>query len=262
VEGDFSGEQKYLRAALVNQYNVILTVGAIAFAVALASWLPVIVGLLGEAGWLFLGPRLDSFRRATDARLVRADNAKAVAALSPEYAPRVAAVENDAAEIESLCASRVDLTPEQKQEVTRCLRPAVQTFVSVCATHQHLRQSSWQAPINELQSEVSVLLQSLATETDLGMRASLRRALNVAERRIKQFETNDSAVRALEQGLSTLQKSLVVLKEGAAGLSTGPELCAGLDAAVLQLSRAAALESERETEYSGARMSALPPALN
>jgi hypothetical protein len=53
-----------------------------------------------------------------------------------------------------------------------------------------------------------------------------------------------------------------MLKEGAAGLSTGPELSAELDAATSQLSHAVALEVERESELSGPRMSALPPAMN
>jgi hypothetical protein len=262
VDGDLSGDQKYLRAALTNQYNVILVFGAAAFAAALASWLPVIAGLLGEAGWLFIGPRLETFRRRTDARIARADNAKVIDALAPEYAQRVASVENDAAEIESLCATRVDLAADQKQEVVRRVRPAVQTFLSVCATHQRLRRVASQAPIKELSAELSALLQSLSSETDLGVRASLRRAVNVAERRIKQFEANESAARSLELALQTLQHSLAMLKEGAAGLSTGAELCAELDAATAQLSRAAALEAERETESGGSRMSALPPALN
>jgi hypothetical protein len=53
-----------------------------------------------------------------------------------------------------------------------------------------------------------------------------------------------------------------MLKEGAAGLSSGPEICADVDAATLQLSRAAALEAEHEMDLGGGRMSALPPALN
>jgi hypothetical protein len=262
LTGDLSGDQKYLRAALSNQYNVILTLGAVAFAAAFASWLPLIAGLIGEAAWLLIGPRLEAFRRHTDARFVRADSVKAIDGLGPEYAQRVAAVERDAAEIERLCATRVDLSPEQKQDIVRRLRPAVQTFVDVCASHQRLRRVIEQAPVNEVSAEVSALLMSLSTETDIGVRSSLRRALNSAERRIKQFEGNESAARSLDVALATLQKSLTMLKEGAAGLSTGPELCAELDAAASQLSRAAAIEAEREMTVEGARMSLLPPAVS
>jgi hypothetical protein len=262
VEADSARDQRYLRAALTNQYNVILILGAVAFAVAFASWLPVIAALLGEAAWLFVGPRLEGFRQRTDALSARADNARAVEGLSQEHAQRVASVEADTLEIEALCASRHDLTSEQRQEVARRVRPIVPTFLTVCATQQRLRRVAAQAPVNELQAEVASLHQSLSTETDLGVRASLRRALNVAERRIKQLESSEAAARSLELALQTLQKSLAMLKEGAAGLSTGPELCADIDAASSQLTRAAALEAERDVELASARMSSLPPALN
>ena len=262
MEADSARDQRYLRAALTNQYNVILALGAVAFAVAFASWVPAIVALLGEAAWLFIGPRLESFRRRTDGLAARADNARAMEALGPDYAQRVTSVERDTVEIEALCAGRHDLTTEQKQEVTRRVRPIVQTFITVCATHQRLRRVAAQAPVNELQAEVASLHQSLSTETDLGVRASLRRALNVAERRIKQHEGSEAATRSIELALSTMQKSLAMLKEGAAGLSTGPELCAEIDGASSQLTRAAALEAEREVELGAPRMSSLPPALN
>lgn len=262
MDGDLASDQKYLRAALYNQYNVILALGAVAFAVALASWLPVIVGLLGEAAWLFVAPRLAAFRRSADARLVRAGNAKALEGLPPEYAQRLVSVERDVREIESLCATRADLTPEQRYEVSRRLEPVVHTFLIVCNTHERLRRVSSTAPLGELQAEVSSVHQALSTETDLGVRASLRRALNVAERRIKQLESNEAAARSLELALSTMQKSLAMLKEGAAGLSTGPELCAEVDAAASQLTRAATLDAERDSEPGAGRMSALPPALS
>jgi hypothetical protein len=263
VDGELAPDQKYLRAALYNQYNVILAIGAVGFAVALASWVPVIIGLLGEAVWLFVAPRLSSFRQSADARAVRLDNAKAIESLPPEYVQRLAVVERDIKEIEGLCATRADLSPEQRLEVARRLRPVVPNFITVCDTHQRLRRVAGTAPLGELHVEVSSLHQSLSTETDLGVRASLRRALNVAERRIKQHETNEAAARSLELALLTMQKSLAMLKEGAAGLSTGPELCAEVDAAATQLTRAATLEAERDIELSGAgRVSMPPPALN
>lgn len=262
MDGELEQDRRYLRAALTNQYNVILVIGALAFAVALASWLPLIVALVGEAVWLFVAPRLESFRHSADALVASADAARAVESLGPEYAERVARVEADAREIETLCNSRHDLGPEQKQEVVRRLRPAVQAFLNVCATQQRLRSLAARAPIHEISAEVASLHQALATETDLGVRASLRRALNVAERRIRQFEGSDAAGRTLELALQTLQTSLAMLKEGAAGLSSGPEICAELDAATMQLSRAAALEAEREMDLGAGRMSALPPALN
>jgi hypothetical protein len=260
VQPDTAADQKYLRAALTNQYNVILIAGAAAFAAALASWAPLIVAFLGEVVWLFIGPRLDSFRGQTDTQNARASSAKAIEGLPPEYARRVASVENDVREIDALCAARTDLSAEQRLDVNRRMRPALQAFVNVSAMQQRLQRALAQAPLGQLQAEVSALHQSLATETDLGVRASLRRALSVAERRIKQIEGSDAAGRSLELSLSTLQKSIAMLKEGAAGLSTASELCAEIDAAAGQLTRAAALEAERDSELAESRVSALPHA--
>lgn len=253
--------QKYLRAAFSNQYNLILLSGSLSFSAALASWTPLLSGLVGEALWLITGPRLGSFRRRTDAQVERAGLTHAMLGLEPPYVEQVASVEREVSEIEQLCATRPDLTPEQRLRVTERLRSLVRVFVEVCSSHQRLSRAAAQAPVRELQAELATLHQSLATETDLGVRASLRRALSVAERRVKQLEGNEAARRSLDLSLQTLQRSLSLLEEGAAGLYGAIELCAEIDAAATQLSRAAALESEREIEL-GARVSVLPPAIN
>ena len=258
MQSDVAADQKYLRAALTNQYNIILVVGAAAFAAAFASWVPLIVAFLGEVVWLFIGPRLESFRGRADALEARASSARAIESLPPEYAERAVSLENDVREIEALCATRADLSAEQRLEVSRRLRPVISTFVNVSSTQQRVRRGLAQAPLAELQAEVASLNQSLATETDLGVRASLRRALSVAERRIKQIEANEAAARSLELALSTLQKSMAMLKEGAAGLSTASELCAEIDAAAGQLIRAAAVEAERDVDAASGRVSVQP----
>ena len=262
MEGEFDRDQRYLRAALSNQYNVTLVVGAMACAIALASWLPAVVAVAAEVAWLFVGPRLQWFRARTDAVASRAESTRALESLGREYAKRVAEVEADTREVDARCAARRDLTQEQKQEVHRRVRLAMQAFVGGCATHRRLRRTDAQVLVNELGLEVSSLHQALATETDLGVRASLRRASSAAERRLEQLEGNEAASRSLELALQTLQNSVAMLKEGAAGPSTGAELCAELDAAISQLSRAAAFDPERETELRAGRPGALPPVLN
>ena len=88
MQADAAADQKYLRAALTNQYNVILVVGAAAFAAASASWVPLVVAFLGEVVWLFIGPRLVFFRGRAVALVARASCAKAIESLPPEYAER------------------------------------------------------------------------------------------------------------------------------------------------------------------------------
>lgn len=253
-------EPKYMRAALTNQYNVILLGGALAFSAALASWRPLMAAVLAESLWLLIGPRLGAFRRASDARISRQREAKALSALAPEYAERVTALQLELNEIEGLCASRADLSPDQRHEVARRVPTVLQTFIEVCGMQQRLKQAVARAPLVELQAEMAGLHQALSTETDLGVRASLRRALNVAERRLKQIESNDAAARALDVALATLLTSVAMLKEGAAGFSGTAELCAEIDAVCAQLTRAASLEAQRDDELGAAPASVLPPA--
>jgi hypothetical protein len=255
-------QPNYFRAALSNQYNLILLAGSVAFAAAFSSWAPLFSGLVGEALWLVAGPSLPAFRRRIDTVRQEADGARALGALLPEYAERVQAVEREVVEIQGLVASRPGVPSDEQVDVARRLKPVVQAFMEVCTTHQRLRRMSAPGQLGELHSELSSLHQALANETDLGMRASVRRALTVAERRIKQHEGNEAACRSMELGMQTLQKSLIYLKECAAGLGTMSDLCAEIDGVVAQLSRIAALEVERESEQLVGRTTTSIPTLN
>jgi len=252
----------YFRAALSNQYNVILLAGSASFSAAWASWAPLVSGLVGEALWLVMGPQLSAFRRHTDAQQQTELAARAPAAppspqVPPEYAERVAAVESSLRRVEELCATRSDLGVEERAELTRRLAALLPSFVGVCATHQRLRRAALQVPLADLQTELASLHQALAAETDLGVRASLRRGFTVAERRIKQLEGNEAACRSIELGMQNFLQSLALLAEAAAGLSTAAELGTEIDSAASQLSRQGAAEVERE--LSTTRSSMLPP---
>ncbi|HEU4583063.1 MAG TPA: hypothetical protein VFS67_32610 [Polyangiaceae bacterium] len=258
-----SAPTSYFRAALANQYNVILLAGSATFSAALASWAPLISGLVGEALWLVAGPRLGAFRRHTDAQreaelAARTPPSPSASALvPPEYAERAEAVQRALKRVEELCSSRGDFAPAERAELVRRLEGLLPGFAEVCNTHQRLRRAALQVPLAELQTEVASLHQALASETDLGVRASLRRGLTVAERRIRQLEGNEAASRSIELALQNFQQSLALLAEAAAGLSTAAELAAEIDGAASQLNRQAAVEAERELLTT--RSSIMPP---
>src|SRR5262245_46171879 len=110
-----NGATHYLRAALYNQYNVILLAGSASFSAAIASWTPLVSGLVGEAVWLLAGPRLPAFRKHADEQLQaelsgRAPSPPPLPAVPPEYAERATTVEATLRKVEQLCATRSDLT--------------------------------------------------------------------------------------------------------------------------------------------------------
>lgn len=154
---------------------------------------------------------------------------------------------------------RPDLAAADRAELGRRLAALLPSFVEVCATHQRLRRAALQVPLADLQTELASLHQALAAETDLGVRASLRRGVTVAERRIKQLDGNEAASRSIELGMQNFLQSLALLAEATAGLSTAAELGIELDAAASQLHRQAAADVERE--LSTTRTSMLPPPI-
>lgn len=256
-----NGTANYLRAAFYNQCNVILLAGSACFSAALGTWTPLVSGLVGEAVWLLAGPRLATFRRHADARRL-ADSAAhspppQPPPVPPEYAERASAVEGLLQRVEQQCATRSDLTAADRQEIGRRLAQLLPSFGEVCATHQRLKRAAAQVPLGDLQTELASLHQALASETDLGVRSSLRRGLTVAERRIKQLENNEAACRSIELALQNFQQSLALLAEAAAGLSTAQELCSEVDGAASQLNRQGAADAERELAL---RNMTLPPA--
>jgi hypothetical protein len=255
------GAASYLRAALYNQYNMILLASSASFSAALASWTPLVSGLVGEAVWLLTGPRLPAFRRHADAQqqsevAARVPAPPPLPAVPPEYAERAVTVEALLRRAEQLCATRSDLTATDRQEIGRRLAQLLPAFGDICATHQRLKRAAAQVPLGDLQTELASLHQALSGETDLGVRSSLRRGLTVAERRIKQLESNEAACRTIELGLQNFQQSLALLAEAAAGLSTAQELCGEIDGAASQLNRQGAADAERELAV---RNSTLPP---
>jgi hypothetical protein len=254
--------QHYFRAALNNQYNVILMAGSVSLAATLASWAPLLTGLVGEAVWLLTAPRLEAFRRRTDAaREATVPSRPARAEVPEEYAERAAAIERLLGQVDELCSSRSDLSPPARLEINQRLAALFPSFLEVCMTHQRLRRAATKVPLADLQTEVASLHQALGSETDLGIRASLRRGLTVAERRIKQLEGNEAASRSLELALQNFQQSLALLAEAAAGLATATELGAEIDLAASQLNRQSALEAEREIEVTSSLRSSTPPPL-
>jgi HAMP domain-containing protein len=253
----------YVRAALTNQYNVILITGAVSLAATLASWVPLVAGVVGEAVWLLVAPQLSAFRRHTDAlEVARAPSEPPRPEMAPEYAERTAVVESLLAQVEQLCASRTDLAPTERQEIVRRLAPLLPSFLEICTTHQRLRRAATKVPLGDLQTEVASLHQALNNETDLGIRASLRRGLTVAERRIKQLEGNEAACRSLELALQNFQQSLALLAEATAGLATATEIGAEIESAASQLNRQAAIDAERELELTATRLTMSPQATN
>jgi hypothetical protein len=250
----------YLRAALTNQYNLILLGGSLLFSLAFASWIPLAIAVVAEAVWLLAGPRTESFRRNTDQELMRSAVMRnsvilqqGAESLHPGYASRIGALESEAQEIQTLVASWAG-TAEQKREVTERLEPLLRLFLDLAGSYERLRRFVSTTRKEDLEAEQQALTHSLSNETDFEVRVSMRRALSLAERRIKQLESIETTGRAVEMRMQTIEKSFSYIKSCAISMNDWDQLYAEIDGITAQLRTSATAEAETEELMAAASM--------
>ena len=243
-------EQGLLKRAFLNQYNLILLSGAAVFALALWSPWPLLIGAAGEVIWLGLGGTSGRFRdwvARQDAREAQLNSAGARAAaaraLEPQYATRLRALEGLAAEVRRLVVER-GLDPAPLDREGRGLDAMLLVFVKVAGLHQQLGRFGGPGGIGQVEEDMMRLAQLLADEKDPGVRLTLKQALGLGQRRLKQHEQIDSQRRALGVKLSTLEMSFDYLRSHVFGGSTAQELALALDELAAGASFLPAAEAE------------------
>jgi hypothetical protein len=245
-------QPRYLRAAFTHQYNLILLGGALLFSLAFASWIPLAVGIALEVVWLVAGPRIDRFRRSIDHDVVHSAVMRnsvilqqGAESLHPGYGSRIGQLESEAQEIHTLVASWPG-SAEQKREVTARLEPLLRLFLDLAGSYERLRRFVASTRRVDLESEVQTLTHSLANETDFEVRVSMRRALSLAERRIKQLDSIETTGRALEMRMQTIEKSFSYIKSCAVSMTSWDQLYAEIDGITSQLRTSSSSEAETD----------------
>jgi hypothetical protein len=239
---------------------VILLAGAVLFSVAFASWIPLGLGLLAEAVWLLAGPRLERFRRSIDHDVVRSAVMRnsvilqqGAESLHPGYASRISQLESEAQEIQMLVAGWPG-SADQQREVTERLEPLLRLFLDLAGSYERLRRFVASTRKVDLESEVQTLTHSLANETDFEVRVSMRRALSLAERRIKQLESIETNGRAVEMRMQTIEKSFSYIKSCAVSMTSWDQLYAEIDGITAQLRTSTSSEAETDELMAAAPM--------
>jgi hypothetical protein len=243
---------RYVRAAFTHQYNLILLAGALLFSLAFASWIPLAMGAVAEALWLLTGPRTESFRRSIDQDVVRSAVMRnsvilqqGAESLHPGYASRISQLESEAQEIQHLVSAWPG-SADQQREVTERLEPLLRLFLDLAGSYERLSRFVATTPKADLESEIQALTHSLGNETDFEVRVSMRRALSLAERRIRQLESIETTGRAVEMRMQTIEKSFSYIKSCAVTLTSWDQLYAEIDGITAQLRSSATAESEAD----------------
>jgi hypothetical protein len=248
------------KLAFTNQYNVIFMVGSLAFSAALMSPWPVVIGAVIEFFWMTIGATSESFQRWAHERLREdqrsqraAEDATAVRGLEPAYATRTRGLQNMAGEIRRLARER-GIDPRLFDGPDDRLEMLLASFVKMAALHQRLSRFVSDSGPNHLEEEIVRLGQSLADEKDPAVRLSLRQALTLGQRRLKQHEQIDSQRRALGVKMGTLEMSFDYLRSHVFSGSPPQELAIELQELIAGASFLNAAEAEANASL--ARMGA------
>jgi hypothetical protein len=239
-----------LRRAFFNQYNLILLGGAGAFALALPSYWPLAAAGVGEVVWITIGAGSAWWRGVVErqqSRELQAHNADtrsmAAAGLAPHYATRLKALEGLSREIRRLVIDR-GLDPSPLDREGRGLDAMLLVFVKIATLHHQLDHFAGAGSVGHVEQELMRLGQQLADEKDMSVRLTLRQALTLGQRRLKQHEQIDSQRRALGIKLNTLEMSFDYLRSHVFGGSSAEELALALDELAAGASFLPAAEAE------------------
>jgi hypothetical protein len=241
------------KRAFWNQYNVIFLGAAAMFAAVSGSWVPAIVGAGTEILWLVLGADSGPFRRWVDkqeskeaeARL-RKELDRMLAGLDQSYLQRFQDLRQVAGEIETLAKENKGLETALVHDEMAKLGQLMHSFLKMAAVHQRLSGYLEANPATELERDIAHCQRGLKTEQDPRVQSSLRQALSLAQKRLRQYQQILGAWKALSVQMDTLEKSFDYLKSHILGIGTGDQLTAELDNLVTGVATVAELEASTD----------------
>jgi hypothetical protein len=225
---------KVFRHVFLQPLNLIILAAAAGLSLALSSPVPGLVALGAEGIWLMVAPSIPGFRRWLAAREPRpaepaVPRPEATAALSPTLGRRLQALEVVAADIFELAVEQGP-GPAALAQVRARLQGLLTGFGRMARLQQRLRRFLDTGPGPGLAAELMRLEEALDAERELTVRLSLRQALNIGQRRLKQHEQLSVTRRALDVKMVTLEMAFSYLRSALANGGTQAQLMGQLDA--------------------------------
>ncbi len=256
-------KKSVFRRAFANQYNYILLAGAGLFALATFSWLPLLVGAGVETLWLTLGADSSLFRRwiaiqegKEEKEALERQAASTLSTLEPGYVARFRELEALGREIQAMAADHPSLEVALLQDEMNKLGRLLHSFLMMALMHQRLGRTIEENVETEIQRDIARYERALASETDRDVQASLRQSLALAEKRIRQHQSIESAFKVVTLKMDTLEKAFSYLRSHILGIGKREELSAEIDDLVRGVESVAQLSAETEPlidELRGAR---------
>jgi hypothetical protein len=239
-----------LRRALLNQYNYIFLGGTGLVSLATGSWFPALVGVGAEILWVVLGADSAPFRRwvalqetkEAKQRLL-GEVARLASSLDAGYIERFDALKAMADEIQTLAQDNKGFEISLLQTEMAKLGQLLHSFLKMAANHQRLQRYLAQNPVSDVERDIARCQRAMKQESDPRVQASLRQALELAQKRLKQHLQVEGAWKALSVQMDTLEKAFDYLKSHILGIGSGAELAEELDNLVSGVSTVTELEA-------------------
>jgi hypothetical protein len=249
-EKESSKPGSVIKRALFNQYNYIWLGATGLFSLATGSFLPALVGLGAEVLWVVLGADSAPFRRwvavqeGKEAKQrMLAEVAHLASTLEGDYVARFETLRQMADEIQDLARENQGLESSLLQREMAKLGQLLHSFLKMAANHQRLQNYLAQNPVSEVERDISRGQRALKQETDPRVQASLKQAMVLAQKRLKQHQQVEGAWKSLSVQMDTLEKAFDYLKSHILGIGTGAELAEELDSLVSGVSTVSELEA-------------------
>jgi len=239
-----------LKRAFFNQYNFIMLGASGLMAAATGSFLPALIGVGAEVLWLVLGADSGPFRRwvalqeGKEAKQrMLAEVAQLAAGLDDEYQARFETLRKLADEIQELARENQGFETSLLQREMAKLGQLLHSFLKMAANHQRLQRYLSQNPVAEVERDIARSQRALKQETDPRVQASLKQALALAQKRLKQHQQVEGSWKSLSVQMDTLEKAFDYLKSHILGIGSGDELAEELDNLVSGVSTVSELEA-------------------
>jgi hypothetical protein len=239
------------RRAFFNQYNGILLGAAGLFALVTFSWLPLAIGAGIEALWMTFVPDSAFFRRwigmqksKENQERIKHETEAILQQLDPSYTQRFLELQQVADEVLALARENQSLEARLVEDELQKIGQVLFTFLRMARAHQRLARFLAENQVSEIKSDVAECTADLKREQDARVQASLRQALSLAEKRLRQHEQISNSAKALAVQMETLEKALGYLKSHIVAIGSHEELASELDGLVLGVDSVEQLEAE------------------
>jgi hypothetical protein len=239
------------RRAFFNQYNGILLGATALFALATFSWLPLVIGAGLEALWMTFVPDSSFFRRWVGMQKsretqdqIKRDTETILQHLDRSYTQRFLDLQQVADEILALAKENQSLEARLVEDELQKIGQVLFSFLRMARAHQRLAHYLEEDSVGEIKADIAESTAELRAAKDPRVQASLKQALALGEKRLRQHEQIGNSAKALAVQMETLEKALAYLKSHIVAIGSHDELASELDGLVMGVDSVEQMENE------------------